>query len=135
MGSPALHGLGLVAWRQGDADRAIAELGESLALRWRLGERPGVAECLEALALVAAGQGQAERAARLLGAAAALRATFGAPVPDIDRPDQAVAVRVVQARLGEAAFAAAWAAGQAWSLEQAVAEALAGAGQDAVTDQ
>jgi transcriptional regulator with XRE-family HTH domain len=59
-----------------------------------------------------------------LGAAAALRETIGAPlsVPDLTEMEQAVAE--ARAALGEAAWAAAFAEGQALSLEQAIAEAL-----------
>ena len=113
-----------MAWQEGDAASATAHLTESLALRRELGERLGIAECLEGLATVAAGTGQPERAARLLGAAEALREAIGAPLPPVDRPDHDDDDSATRAALGEAAFAAAWAAGRALTVEQAVAEAL-----------
>lgn len=119
----ALHGLGLVAWRQGDAVGATGYLRESLTLRQETGERLGIAECLEGLAMVVAGQ-QASRAARLLGAAQVLRETIGAPRPPVERPRYEATVQAARASLGERAFTAARAAGQALSLEDAVGEAL-----------
>jgi DNA-binding CsgD family transcriptional regulator len=74
---------------------------------------------------VALESGQAERAARLLGASAALHEAIGAVPPaglpgDLgDGPQRARAV------LGEAAFEVAWAAGRAFSVDEAIADALA----------
>ena len=64
----------------------MAFMAESLALRREMGERLGIAECLEELAAVAAGSGEPARAARLLGAAEAIRMAIGAPLPPYDRP-------------------------------------------------
>jgi hypothetical protein len=118
-----LHGLGLVAWRQGDRRRAMTLLRESLVFRREMGNRPGIAECLEGLAAVV-GAGQSARAARLLGAADALRRVIATPLPPVERPSYEATVTATRVALGEAAFAAAWAAGQALTLEEAVAEAL-----------
>ena len=99
-------------------------LRESLALRWAQGEKPHIAGCLRGLASVAAAARQYARAARLYGAAEAAREAIGAPMPRHHaRSEQAVAR--VRAGLGEPAFAAAWAAGRALPLAEAVAEALA----------
>ncbi|MCC6628694.1 MAG: hypothetical protein IT340_14990, partial [Chloroflexi bacterium] len=121
--------LGLAVWRLGDAGRAMALLRASLATSQAIGDPTRIAECLEVLATVAAGTGQdpigAHRATRLLGAAAAVRETIGVPLPPVDRP--AVEARVRQARsvLGGERFAAAWSAGRAMTLDEAVGEALA----------
>ena len=42
----------------------------------------------------------------------------------IDRPEQDRIIIKVRAQMDEAAFAAAWAAGRAMTLEQAIAEAI-----------
>ncbi|MGH2369353.1 MAG: ATP-binding protein, partial [Chloroflexota bacterium] len=122
----ALGGLASLAYRQGDAARAATLWRESLALWWGLGRRVVVVPCLESLASAAAAQGQAERAARLFGMAETLGETIGAPrrSPEGIRRHQrgAAAARAI---LGEEAFAAAWEAGRALPLEQAVAYALA----------
>ena len=65
-----------------------------------------------------------EHAARLLGAAAALREALGIPVPASEREDHDRAVAATRTALGETAFAAAWAAGRALPVEEAVNEAL-----------
>jgi hypothetical protein len=61
----------------------------------------------------------------LFGAAARVRAAIGSIVPrrNLDQYERDVAA--ARAALGEAAFDAAWAAGQALTIDQAVAEALA----------
>ena len=84
-----------------------------------------IIECLDGLGLVACERGDHRRAARLFGAAE----TFGA-ISSFRResPEQAFHDRheaTTQAVLGDAAFAAAWAEGQAMTLEQAVSFALA----------
>jgi DNA-binding NarL/FixJ family response regulator len=66
------------------------------------------------------------RAVCWLAAADALRQAIGAPLPPADRPGHEATVRAARAAVGEVAFAAAWAEGQAMSVEQAVAAALAG---------
>ena len=82
---------------------------------------------LRDLARVAEAQGQPARAARLWSAAAAQhQAIVGRPLP-ADRGALRPSPRppsALRARLGDAAFDAAWAAGQAMTLEQAVAYAL-----------
>jgi hypothetical protein len=78
---------------------------------------------LEHLASTAGAAGQGTRAARLLGAAAA-RETMGAPQPPDEQEDTEAAVAAERAALGEEAWAAAYAAGQALTLEQAIAEGL-----------
>jgi hypothetical protein len=114
----ALCRLGMVAHAQGDDERAMALYGESLALRRELGDKHGLAECLEGLAGVAVAQRQLERAARLLGAAETLRETTGAPLSPGERVRYDRDVSAVRAGLGEVAFAAARATGKAMPLEQ-----------------
>jgi hypothetical protein len=73
---------------------------------------------------VAVDDGRPERAATLLGAAAALLEAGGLQMDPIDRAEYDRAAAATRALLGEATFAAAQAAGQAMSLEQAVAYGL-----------
>jgi hypothetical protein len=72
-------------------------------------------------------QGRPERAARLLGATAAALITVGAapqPLPPRMRAErEQVAARAREA-LGEATYQAAFAAGEALSLEEALTEAF-----------
>lgn len=120
----ALGNLGMTAWTRGEHERALVLLDESLALYREVGDRQGVFHYLPVLAGAAFGQGQLVRAARLFGAGVALRGCLGADLPSVGRRIHDRAVAAVRAALGEADFEAAWAGGQALSLDQAIAEAL-----------
>ncbi len=119
-----LRELGLVAEEEGDYAAAEALVKESLAIKEDLGEKRGIAASMEALARVYGGQGQPERRARLFGAAEALRASIGAPIPPADRDEYDGEVAAVRAALTKEACEAAWAAGRAMTLEEAVDYAL-----------
>ncbi len=110
----------------GEVARAEALLREALALLWDLGDLRACAGGLEELASTAGGTGQGERAARLLGTATALREVLDAPPPASWQAEVEQAVAEARAALGEEAWAAAFAAGRALSLEQAIAEVLSG---------
>jgi DNA-binding CsgD family transcriptional regulator len=109
--------------RRGDVARAAEHFAESLALRWADGDKISVASCLRGLALVAAATKSYERAARLWGAADGLSEAMGAAPPRHQERAQ-VALAATRSGLGEKGFAAAWAAGRALRLAEAVAEAL-----------
>jgi non-specific serine/threonine protein kinase len=115
-----------VALGQGDVRRGAALYAECLALARDAGIRPQIARGLEGLACVAMQVGPAgdpRRAARLLSAAVALGAGGWTPMRiEPDRPERVRAA--ARAALGEEAFAATWAEGQALSQEEAVAHAL-----------
>ena len=64
------------------------------------------------------------RAARLFGAAEALRESVCVPLPRVHCADYERDVAAARTQLDEATFAVAWAAGQAMTLEQAIAYAL-----------
>ena len=78
------------------------------------------------LAGVAMAEGDPARAVYLLGAAQAINDRMGAVWEPEDHPEYARHQVAVRAALGEEAFAAAWAAGYALSLEDAIERALAG---------
>jgi predicted ATPase/DNA-binding CsgD family transcriptional regulator len=113
-----------VELHEGHTSRAAALFAESLTMYGELGDRQGMARDLEGLAVVAAAQGEPERALRLAGNAFALRQGLGAP----NRPPIGAILdrHLAQTRtnLGEVRSAAAWEAGRAMPLEQAIAEAL-----------
>jgi hypothetical protein len=96
-----------------------------------LADKRGVVAFLEGRASLAGAQGQLDRSVRLFAAAAALRDAFGAPRPLADRAEFERQVASTGAQLGHQAFAASWAEGRAMSMEQAVAYALEGPGDEA----
>ncbi len=75
---------------------------------------------LEGVGAIAAADGRPERAARLLGAADALRQAIGTPLPAHEAADRNDTIAGCSAVLGEEAFRAAFAAGAALALSDAV---------------
>ncbi|HEY7035746.1 MAG TPA: LuxR C-terminal-related transcriptional regulator [Thermomicrobiales bacterium] len=110
---------------RGEPARAAARLAEGLELSWAGGYRVELVWCFASAARLAAGRGQPAAAARLFGAEAALRVTLGEPLPEAERAGHDAVVARARAALPAEAFAAAWAAGEALPLAEAVAEARA----------
>lgn len=121
---PVLAHLGWLAQREGIVEQAAAWFRACLAASQEIGYTSGVAAALDDLAGVVALQGELTRAARMLGTAAVVQGDREQTELVLAALAQQTAA-AVRAGLGEEAFAAAWAAGRALSLEQAVAEALA----------
>jgi predicted ATPase/DNA-binding SARP family transcriptional activator len=142
-----------VALEQGDWTAAQTHVAESLVIAWDTGQgdTPQLAGALEAQAVLAAVQGTPGRALRLAGAAAALQARLHRPVGASERatPHALVHLALTQHRLNRpvgaseqatlerrlaparqalslAEQATAWAAGQAMTPQQAIADALVG---------
>jgi predicted ATPase/transcriptional regulator with XRE-family HTH domain len=120
----AYHGLGETALGQGRLDEAGRWLAQGLALSQTIGDQASMAWCLAGLGSVAALDEEPVRAARLWGTAERLRQAIGCRPAPAARATYERALAVARAQLGEEAFAAAWAAGQAMTLEQAIAYAL-----------
>jgi predicted ATPase/DNA-binding CsgD family transcriptional regulator len=110
-----------VAAHQGELATARTLYEESLAIARRAGRKLAMASGLQGLAGVVAAQGECIWAARLWGVAEAMREESAAPMPPIERADYERALATARAQLGEKAFAAAWKAGRAMTLEQALA--------------
>ena len=119
----SLNNLGDVATCLHDYVSAQTLYTESLALFHELGDRSGMAYCLEGLASASATDAPVP-AASLWGASERLREELGSPLSPTERSDQEQRVTAARAALGEAAFATAWAAGRALPLEQVIALAL-----------
>ena len=124
----ALNILGRVAHAQGEAERAVASLRESLALFHRLGDAFGQASALEGLAAVLIARSGPELAARLFAGAAALREAIGIPRELFEQIAYDHHLATVRAALGDDAFGVAWAAGTALPLDRTVGEAVEAAG-------
>jgi non-specific serine/threonine protein kinase len=126
-----LYGLGRVALLQKNEPRAKGHVQESLGIRWRLGDRRGIAGCLEVLAWIASAQHRDGCAMRLFGAAEALRELLGVSVrPGSSSTTHDRSTAAARARLGQVAAAAAWAEGRGLTLDEAIALAL----EDAPTE-
>ena len=106
----------MCAAAQGDEETAAARHAASLAVRWELEDRRGIAESLDWLT-------------GAIGPMEALREALGSVVPPTDRPAYDRVVADVRRGVGEPAFTTAWMEGRALPPEQAVAEALGAAGQ------
>jgi tetratricopeptide (TPR) repeat protein len=122
LGVTLLH-QGLISAARGAPEKAVRQCTQALRLCASAGETPRVAECFEGLAEAWRVHGSGERAARLCGMAEALRTRIGASLPHGDRAGYESTVERLRASLGDGAFSALWQAGQAMSLQQALAEA------------
>jgi predicted ATPase/DNA-binding SARP family transcriptional activator len=119
-----LGSLGALAASRGHYGQAIPLLRDMLSLAWETQDRLHVVHALAWLARVAAGLKQTERAVRLLGQVDVLAMTTGFGFAPDDRTECGGVLASARAQLGDAAFEAAWAAGQALPLEQVVQVAL-----------
>jgi DNA-binding CsgD family transcriptional regulator len=121
----SLQSLGNLARNRSDPTHATELLVQALMQFRELGDKRGVAFSLQSLAEVLEAAHQSERAARWYGAAEALRESIGTqgPAGECINDDRDMATSRTQV-----AFAAAWEAGRALTLEEVVAEALAIAG-------
>jgi predicted ATPase/class 3 adenylate cyclase len=128
MAASNLMWLGHLAVAQGDLAAARALYQESLTLRLELGIKYGIATTMAGFANLAAARGEPVRALRLAGAADRLCEEDGVPVFTI-WTQAGIGRRVEGCRqvLGAASSDAAWAAGRALTLAEAVAEAGGGA--------
>jgi tetratricopeptide (TPR) repeat protein len=122
--SLSLYALGKVCWAQHQVKQAHQLFVRSLTEAHKLGDKRGIAQCLEGLAGVGVSAGQPLHAVQLFATAEALREAMSAPLPPVERADYEHSLAAARAQLDEAMFAAAWTAGHAMSLEEAITEAL-----------
>lgn len=116
-----VHSLGYIALYQGDLETAGRRFHESLQVFRELGNRRGIAECLAGLARLALRQGEPVRAAKLLGSAVANLHSAGADWWPADQVEYRASLEAIRAALPGAEFDAAWKAGEAMTLDQAIA--------------
>jgi DNA-binding NarL/FixJ family response regulator len=119
-----------IALAQGDFASAERILCEGLGIMREIADPAAAAGALERFAALLAATGQAERALRLAGAAATLRESNGAQLAQ--RYQQQLEAELAPARtaLGLAAASAAYQAGRALTLSQAIREALSFSSED-----
>lgn len=110
---------------QADYPAARALYIEALHISRRLDDRRTLSVALEHLAnLVSLEYGDHHLAAQLMGAVAALRDSISAAIEPLDRLPHEERVARLRGSLGDRGFAAAWAEGRRWTMEQAVERAL-----------
>jgi predicted ATPase/DNA-binding CsgD family transcriptional regulator len=128
-------GLALLAQRRGEIRIAIAGFAAAAAVCRGFGDHSFATGCLDWAATATATIGLNESAVRLFAAADATRASAGMAEFPRERHEQVLAA--ARAALGAARFDAAWSAGAALSLDEAIAEAtdLAAQATGAVTGQ
>jgi predicted ATPase/DNA-binding CsgD family transcriptional regulator len=120
-----LHNLGHVLQHQGNARRALTCFAEAIDEHIAYGDQPNIGYCLRGIAGAAAQLGRPIQATRLFGATDAVFKRLGTSVWPVDQLDYERNFATAQSGLEEEAFAAAFAAGQALLVEQAIAEASA----------
>jgi len=118
-----LFNQGFLAQQLNEHEQAGTLFRASLNHMRELGDHWGISHCLRGLAGVAAARREPEQAARLFGATETLLNITGMKLEPFEQSEHDQHIAVARAQLDEAAFAAAWAAGQAMSLDQAIAEA------------
>lgn len=104
--------LGRLAHDQGDYAQAQAAFSESLRLAQDVGDQFAVADSLQCLGMVMTALARPREAAYLYAAMDSLRQTTGNPLPPTGQQQYQADLRAIEAQLGTAHFAAAWAAGQ-----------------------
>jgi DNA-binding CsgD family transcriptional regulator len=122
----SLEALGTAARKVGDSRRAAGLFAEALTLVRDLSDFCCLASCVRSLGAVAAMVGDAMQAARLFGAEQALSERQLGYNYSTSQPERAHRDRdeaLARDALPPDQFAAAWAAGRALSLDQAIAEA------------
>jgi predicted ATPase/class 3 adenylate cyclase len=117
----AVHTLGLVSIRLGDAERARKAWTEAIGLFHAAGDISGVVLQLDNFSALARHEGDFVKAARLWAATNNLQETSGTGLVTIARLEEERSGRV---GLTEAQAEQAWAEGRAMSLDEAVAYAL-----------
>ena len=112
----ALVRLGHLDAGAGRIEDAARSYAEALDLHLGIGDRPGVAFCLEGAARIALSRDRADPAARLLGAARAIRDASAVRPPSFEAPSVAETESEAQETLGEEYLAAAAAEGASYDL-------------------
>jgi hypothetical protein len=119
-----LFNQGFLAQQLNDYAQAGSLFRASLVQMRELGDHWGILHGLRGLAGVAAAQQQPLHAARLFGATEALLNTTGLQLEPLEQLEHDQSIAIARAQIDAHAFAAAWAAGGALALDQAIDEAL-----------
>jgi non-specific serine/threonine protein kinase len=113
-----------IAQHEGDYTHAADLHFQVLRFSREMHNRSDMAACLGNLCVAKAMIGPPEQVAKLFGAAEASMERLGTFIEPSDQPEIDHAIASLRAKLGDAAFNAAYAIGRKIPLDQAVAEAL-----------
>jgi predicted ATPase len=116
-----VHNLGYIAQYEEEFDLAESQFRKSLKMFRRLGNRRGIAECLAGLAGLKARLGQTEWGATMLSAAESLLMSMGGAWWPADRVEVERNREMMRSALGTDEFTKAWKAGEAMTIDQAIA--------------
>ena len=123
----ALFGLAEVQMDLTEFAGALALLRESVAIRDQLGDLKGLAYSLDALGISLYSLGNNLLAAQLESASRRMLLELGAVFAPASRIENEKFIALLRFEMGDEAFGAAWASGQALSVRQAVRLAMQGA--------
>ena len=123
--------LGRLAQQQRNYALAKARYREALALYRTFGGPTFTALCLESLATTLCAEGHYELTTRLCAAAAALRERVQTPLPPAEREAFEQTIASARVALDEPTFGTEWAAGSAFTQEEAIDDALRDSGTSA----
>jgi predicted ATPase/class 3 adenylate cyclase len=134
------RGEAITLWRfgkadaaSGDHDSARKKLADALRALQTFEMSAEVLDCLEDYVKLLELGGQCESAVRTSAATAALREMLGLPRSPHREAEMQARIKAARAELGDAAFDAAWSSGRTCTLDEAIEQALASSGVQAVT--
>ena len=116
--------MGQAVMHLGRMEDARGWLTQSVRLYHEIGDKDGLSECFASFAILANAANDFRRAARLFGVASKLREEAGTVPTRADQLESEQAVGMTRSRLDPATFEAAWAEGQALTLDQAISFAV-----------
>ena len=120
----AMMGIADVAFEQGDFSVAFSFYRDCLTRFQKGADHNGIPFVLESCAALELVKHRPEKAARIFGAADKLRKSTNSPLPLPNHPAYQKNLTILHQQLDPSMFAAAWANGQAMTMEQVVAYAL-----------
>jgi predicted ATPase/DNA-binding SARP family transcriptional activator len=120
----AVRRLGLLAWREGDYEKALSLCKESLILNQEVNDRRGVLACLAGFAAIAVAQGKFARASQIMAAVESQLVSMGIRLLPVDKMEYERNLAGLRANIDEKVIATFWAKGKELTMEQAISFAL-----------
>jgi DNA-binding CsgD family transcriptional regulator len=121
-----LNFLAQATWLRGDQRRAEAQAREATVCKHAVDDRNGLTIALETLAWMAAKCGRHDRAATLLGSAERVRDSSSLTLIELYREQHEQTVSIAVQQIGQKAFHATFARGEAMTIGEGIAFAVEG---------